>query len=90
MSSPRSQHSAPPAEKKRSSAPKPITRSRAIATERKENPKLAALKRRHFTKKGRAARIDRAMKTLDQFHWDFGFDDETLKWTAEDPDIEHS
>jgi len=64
-------------------------RSQAPTAVGKENPKLAALKRKHFTKKGRAARIAYAMKTMDQFHWDFGFDDETLKWVAEDPDIEH-
>lgn len=54
-----------------------------------ENPKLAALKRAHFTKKGRAARIARAKKALEEFKWDLDLDAETIKWLAEDPDIEY-
>jgi hypothetical protein len=54
-----------------------------------ENPKLAALKRAHFTKKGRAERIARAKKALEEFRWDVDLDTETIKWLAEDPDIEY-
>jgi hypothetical protein len=54
-----------------------------------ENPKLAALKRAHFTKKGRAARIARAKKALEEARWDIPLDMETLKWLAEDPDLEY-
>jgi hypothetical protein len=89
MNRPRSLRSASSAEKKNPAAPKSIIRSRRQSADGKENPKLAALKRKHFTKRGRAARIDHALKTLNQFSWDFGLDDETLKWAAEDPDIEH-
>jgi hypothetical protein len=60
----------------------------ASATAPTENPKLAALKRAHFTKKGRAARIARAKKTLEEARWDTGLDIETIKWIAEDPDLE--
>ncbi len=88
MNRPRSQHAAQPPGKKRSPVPKSIIRSPAAVAGGKENPKLAALKRKHFTKKGRAARIDHALKALDQFRWDLSLDDEALKWIAEDPNIE--
>jgi hypothetical protein len=61
----------------------------ASATAPTENPKLAALKRAHFTKKGRAARIARAKKALEEARWDTGLDMETIKWLAEDPDLEY-
>lgn len=54
-----------------------------------DNPKLAALKRAHFTKKGRAARIARARKALEEFRWDVDLNTETIKWLAEDPDLEY-
>jgi hypothetical protein len=54
-----------------------------------ENPKLAALKGAHFTKKDRSARISRALKTLEKFEWDFDLDPETIRWIAEDPDLEY-
>lgn len=70
-------------------ARKPLRRPRVPGGAIKENPRLAALKRKHFTKKGRASRIARALKALEQFTWDFSLDDATLKWIAEDPNIEH-
>jgi len=57
-----------------------------------ENPKLAALKRAYFTKKGRAARIARAQQALieiDKIGSTFKLDKETVKWLAEDPDLEY-
>ena len=54
-----------------------------------ENPKLAALKRAHFTKKDRSARISKALETLEKFRWDLDLDPETIKWIAEDPDLEY-
>jgi hypothetical protein len=56
-----------------------------------ENPKLAALLRKHFAKKGRAARIARAheaLRVIDEVGPTFKLDNETLKWIAEDPDLE--
>ena len=88
MNRPRSQRSAGASGKKISPTLKSISRSRTNVGASKENPRLAALKRKHFTKKGRAARIDHALKALEQFRWDFSLDDATLKWIAEDPDIE--
>ncbi len=54
-----------------------------------ENPKLKALLRAHFTKKGRAARIARARKALEEARWDTGLDRETIIRLAEDPDLEY-
>jgi hypothetical protein len=54
-----------------------------------ENPKLAALKRAHFNKKDRSARISKALETLEKFRWDLDLDPETIKWIAEDPDLEY-
>ncbi len=57
-----------------------------------ENPKLAALKRAYFSKKGRAARIARAQQALieiDKIGSTFKLDKETVKWLAEDPDLEY-
>ncbi len=55
----------------------------------RENPRLTALKRSHFTKKGRNARISRGLEALERFQWDLELDGETIKWAAEDPEIEH-
>jgi hypothetical protein len=55
----------------------------------RENPRLAALKRSHFTKKGRKARISRGLQALERFRWDLDLDAETIKWAAENPDIEY-
>jgi len=54
-----------------------------------ENPRLAALKRSHFTKKGREGRISRGLKALERFQWDLDLDRGTIRWAAEDPEIEH-
>jgi len=57
-----------------------------------ESPGLTALKRQHFTKKGRTARIARAQQALaeiEKIGSTFKIDNETLKWLAEDPDLEY-
>jgi hypothetical protein len=54
-----------------------------------ENPRLAALKQSHFTKKGQKARISRGLKALERFRWDLELNPETIRWAAEDPEIEH-
>jgi hypothetical protein len=54
-----------------------------------KNPRLAALKRSHFTKQGREARISRGLQALERFQWDLELDPETIRWAAEDPEIEH-
>ncbi len=71
--------------------PKPKRQKRADSTAgaQAENPKLKALLRAHFTKKGRAARIARARKALQEARWDTGLDRETLIRLAEDPDLEY-
>jgi hypothetical protein len=82
---------------KAKTSPQKARTSRKSATPReslgtgqpKENPKLAALKRAHFTKKGRAERIARARKALEAARWDTGLDLETIKWIAEDPNLEY-
>lgn len=54
--------------------------------------KLAALKRAHFSKKGRKARIARAQQALleiEKIGSTFKLDGETLKWLAEAPDLEY-
>jgi hypothetical protein len=53
-----------------------------------ENPHLTALKRSHFTKKGRKARISRGLQALERFQWDLDLDPQTIRWAAEDPEIE--
>ena len=71
-------------------ARKPVSKpSRPKKPEPADNPKLAALKRAHFTKKGRAARIAHARRALEEARWDTGLDIETIKWLAEDPDLEY-
>ncbi len=55
------------------------------------NPKLAALLRKHFTKKGRAARLARAEKALQEMREigaTFKVDDDTWKWVAQSKDLE--
>ncbi len=54
-----------------------------------ENPKLAALKRAHFTKKDRSARISKALEALEKFRWDLDLDPETIKGSRKDPDLEY-
>ena len=70
---------------------KPERKKRADSTAgaQAENPKLKALLRAHFTKKGRAARIARARKALEEFKLDVDLDMETIRWVAEDPDLEY-
>ncbi len=71
-------------------AKKAVSKSpRAKKPEAADNPKLATLKRAHFTKKDRAARIARARKALEEFRWDVDLDTDTIKWIAEDPDLEY-
>ena len=56
------------------------------------NPKLAAILRKHFSEKGRAARVARAreaLRVIDEVGATFKLDNETLKWIAEDPDLEY-
>ncbi|MGH7813507.1 MAG: hypothetical protein ACREQI_05835 [Candidatus Binataceae bacterium] len=55
----------------------------------RENPRLAALKRSHFTKQGRKARISRGIEALERFRWDLDLDPETIRWAAEDLEIEY-
>ncbi len=70
--------------------PKPKRQKSADSTAgQPENPKLKALLRAHFTKKGRAARIARARKALEEARWDTGLDRETIIRLAEDPDLEY-
>jgi len=67
---------------------KPRTQSPVPA----ENPKLAELKRRYFSKKGRTARIKRAEQALieiDRIGSTFKLDKDTVNWLAEDPDLEY-
>jgi hypothetical protein len=57
-----------------------------------ENPKLAELKLRYFSKKGRTARIKRAEQALiviDRVGSSFKLDKNTVNWLAEDPDLEY-
>jgi hypothetical protein len=56
------------------------------------NPKLAALKRSRFTKRGRTKRIQRAQQALgeiDRIGSTFKLDKDTLIRLAEDPDFEY-
>ena len=57
------------------------------------NPKLAKLLRQHFTRKGRAARIARAAeawRVIEEVGSTFKkLDPDTIKWIAEDPDLEY-
>jgi hypothetical protein len=75
----------------RKKTPKPKRQKRADSTAgaQAENPKLKALLRAHFTKKGRVTRIARARKALEEFRFDVDLDMETIKWVAEDPDLEY-
>jgi hypothetical protein len=56
------------------------------------NPKLAALKRGYFTKRGRTKRIQRAQQALveiDRIGSTFELDKNTLIRLTEDPDFEY-
>jgi hypothetical protein len=57
--------------------PKRQKGSDSTAGAQAENPKLTALLRAHFTRKGRSARIARARKALEEARWDTGLDRET-------------
>jgi len=86
MSSSRTKSLAESASKRRSRSSSQVRPLSASATG--ESPGLIALKRQHFTKKGRAARIARAQQALDEIEKigsTFKIDNETLKWLAEDP-----
>jgi len=57
----------------------------------KETPKdrLAALKARHFTPKGREDRIAKALEILSRPGPTFKLDKETVRWIAQDVEIEN-
>jgi hypothetical protein len=58
---------------------------------RKETPKdkLTQLKAKHFSPKGRELRIAKALKILNRPVPTFKLDPETVKWIAQDAEIEH-
>ena len=90
MSRPESKKSSRKASKKVSKVA--VARPRERPSSNGGNPKLAAVLRKHFAKKGRAARIARAheaLRVIDEIGPTFKLDNETLKWIAEDPDLEH-
>jgi hypothetical protein len=57
----------------------------------KETPKdkLAELKAKHFTPKGREQRIAKALEILNRPGPTFKLDRETVKWIAQDVEIEN-
>jgi hypothetical protein len=57
----------------------------------KETPKdkLAELKAKHFTVKGREQRIAKALEILNRPGPTFRLDKETVKWLAQDVEIEN-
>lgn len=71
---------------------RPRPRQKAFASP-KMSPKLAALVRKRWPARGRAERIARAQKAWEEaMKIASAFkkvDAETLKWIAEDPDLEH-
>ena len=89
MSTPRAKRSARRIPKKASTPanPSPRKRDRFAGV----NPKLAALLRKHFTKKGRAERVARAAEALQvmrEIGATFKVDDDTWKWIAQYKDLE--
>jgi hypothetical protein len=58
---------------------------------RKETPKdkLAELKAKHFSPKSRELRIAKALEILNRPGPTFKLDRETVKWIAQDAEIEH-
>jgi len=46
------------------------------------------LKRSHFKREGRQARVEAALKALEEAAFDYGLDAETVRWIAEDADLE--
>jgi hypothetical protein len=46
------------------------------------------LKRAFWTPEGRQARVERALKALDEAVVHYDLDADTLRWIAEDPDLE--
>ena len=57
----------------------------------KETPKekLAELKTKHFSPRGRRLRTAKALEILKRPGPSFKLDRETVKWIAQDADIEH-
>jgi hypothetical protein len=51
--------------------------------------KLAVLKAKHFTRKGREQRIAKALEILNRPGPTFKLDRETVKWIAQDVEIEN-
>jgi hypothetical protein len=51
--------------------------------------KLAELKAKHFSPRGRKLRIAKALEVLKRPAANFKLDRETVKWIAQDADIEH-
>jgi hypothetical protein len=59
------------------------------ATHEAPKDKLAELKAKHFTRKGRKQRIAKALEILNRPGPSFKLDRETVKWIAQDIDIEN-
>ena len=92
MNRPRTKKSMKPTVKSKSVSGNSLSHRRTRAPGITENPKLAALKRAHFTKKGKSARIARAEQALleiDKIGSTFKLDNETVRSIAEDPDLEY-
>jgi len=82
-----------PAKRSVSPASKNLRRRQKPSTPPGLSPKLAAFVRKHWPARGRAERVacarkawEEAMKVASTFK---KVDAETLKWIAEDPDIEY-
>ena len=58
---------------------------------RKETPKdkVAELKAKHFSPKGREQRISKALEILNRPGPTFKLDRDTIKWVAQDAEIEN-
>jgi hypothetical protein len=91
MSRPRPKDSSSPTSKPAKGATK--ASASAMNTVAKTSPKVAAFIRKHWPAKGRAERIaraERAWKEAMEIASTFKkLDADTLKWIAEDPDIEY-
>ncbi len=91
MSTPRAKRSASRVSKKASTPATPSLRKRDRSAG--ADPKLAAFIRKHWPAKGRAQRIARAEKAwkeaMEIASTFKKLDPETVKWIAEDPDLEY-
>jgi hypothetical protein len=59
------------------------------ASKEPTNDKLAALKAKHFSAKGREQRIAKALEILNRPSPAFKLDRKTVKWIAQDVEIEY-